>query len=59
MIQKTPEEIKKGLNVLYPPSVNTSYEEYVKAISCIPDALAYIHQLESERDVAIETVERR
>ena len=53
---KTPEEIKKGLNVLYPPSVNTSYEEYVKAISCIPDALAYIQQLEER--LAIVSHER-
>lgn len=50
---KTPDEIKKGLNVLYPPSSQTTYSEYVEAIACIPDALALIEQLERERDAAV------
>lgn len=53
VVRKTPEKIKKGLNVLYPPSSQTTYSEYVEAIACIPDALALIEQLERERDAAI------
>ena len=61
---KTPEEIKKGLECLMAetqlPCSGCPYND--EPVACceviIPDALAYIQQLEAERDAAVAAIPR-
>ena len=56
---KTPDEIKKGLECCLKLKTNCSLCPYAPAIDgdcmngLVPDALAYIQQLERERDAAV------